>query len=83
MPYMHDGSVATLAEVIEIKAAGGRWNPARPQDGDGRANPYKSPLVAPIDLTNAEKADLLAFLRTLTDPAFLTNPAFSNPFSGP
>jgi cytochrome c peroxidase len=83
MPYMHDGSVATLAEVIEIKAAGGRWNPARPQDGDGRANPYKSPLVAPIDLTNAEKADLLAFLRTLTDPTFLTNPAFSNPFAGP
>jgi cytochrome c peroxidase len=82
-PYMHDGSVATLAEVIEIKAAGGRWDPTRPQDGDGRANPYKSPLMTPLDLTNSEKADLLAFLRTLTDQAFLTNPAFSNPFARP
>jgi cytochrome c peroxidase len=82
-PYMHDGSVATLAEVIAIYVRGGRDVPSGPNAGDGRDSPFKSPLLEPLDLGPAEQADLLAFLRALTDPAFLTNPALSNPFARP
>lgn len=66
-PYMHDGSLATLPEVIEAYAAG------------GRGHPNTDPTVQPLDLTDADKADLLAFLESLTDEAFLTNPAFTDP----
>jgi cytochrome c peroxidase len=66
-PYMHDGSIATLAEVIEHYAAGGREVKDGPFAGDGRANPNKSPLVRKHDLSAAEKADLVAFLGSLTD----------------
>lgn len=71
-PYMHDGSVATLEAVLDIKMAGGR--------GEGRFNPYKSEKIKPLALTPLEKSDLITFLKTLTDTEFLTNPAFSNPF---
>jgi cytochrome c peroxidase len=80
-PYMHDGSVATLVDVIELYAAGGRDVSAGPQAGDGRANPFKSPLIVPLDLSADEKSDLLAFLRTLTDDGFLADPKFANPFA--
>jgi cytochrome c peroxidase len=53
-PYMHDGSLATLAEVIDLYDRGGIERPSR------------SPAIAPIGLTEAEKRDLLAFLRTLS-----------------
>ena len=82
-PYMHDGSVATLAEAIEIHARAGRDVPAGPNAGDGRTNRHKSPLIVPLSLSNADKADLLAFLLTLTDARFLTDPALSNPFATP
>ena len=53
-PYMHDGSVATLEEVIELYDRGGIDRPSR------------SPSIRPLFLTTSEKADLLAFLQTLT-----------------
>lgn len=52
-PYMHDGSVATLEEVIDLYDRGG---------GD---DPKKSKLIYKLNLTSAEKADLAAFLKTL------------------
>ncbi len=64
-PYMHDGSVASLEEVVDIYAAGGRLISDGPWAGDGRASPLKSPLIAPIDLTLAEREELVAFLRSL------------------
>jgi cytochrome c peroxidase len=68
-PYMHDGSVATLEEVVEIFVAGGRLVSEGPNAGDGRASPLKSPLVSGVpDATEEEKADLLAFLRALSSP---------------
>lgn len=73
-PYMHDGSVATLSEVIDIYAAGGRNITDGKYQGDGRANPLKSPFVKGFELTAEEKQDLLAFLGTLTDQEFLTSP---------
>ena len=70
-PYMHDGSVATLSEVIDIYAAGGRNIEHGKYKGDGRANPLKSQFVKGFELTVEEKEDLLAFLNTLTDKEFL------------
>jgi cytochrome c peroxidase len=62
-PYLHDGSVATLAEVIELYDRGGVDRPSR------------SELIKPLRLTEPEKAALLAFLTTLTsDPAVVPTP---------
>lgn len=79
-PYMHDGSIATLEAVLDFYAAGGRLISGGPHAGDGRANPFKSDLVSAISLTDQDKADLVAFLRTLTDETLLTNPRFADPF---
>ena len=70
-PYMHDGSLATLEQVIEFYAAGGR--------GQGINSPLKSPFVKGFELSPQDKQDLLAFLHSLTDKSFLTNPDFSEP----
>lgn len=80
-PYMHDGSIATLREVVDFYAAGGRVIADGPNAGDGRANPYKSDLIANITLTPRERADLVAFLKTFTDRRFLTDPRLSDPFT--
>jgi cytochrome c peroxidase len=80
-PYMHDGGVATLAEVIEMYSQGGRVVKNGPLKGDGRRNPYKSGLIARIDLTATEKSDLLAFLEALTDLTLPADPRFSDPWS--
>ena len=80
-PYMHDGSVASLPEVLDFYAAGGRHITSGPYAGDGRLNPYKSDLVSRIDLSDQDKADLVAFLKTLTDEGFLNEPKFSDPFA--
>jgi cytochrome c peroxidase len=79
-PYMHDGSIATLAEVLEHYRLGGRTIKTGPYAGIGRNNPYKSNFVTGFQLTSQEKSDLLAFLNSLTDTTFISNPAFSDPF---
>ncbi len=80
-PYMHDGSVETLGEVIDIYAAGGRVITDGPHAGDGRLNPFKSGFVVGFALNERQRGDLLAFLESLTDEAFLSNPRFANPWS--
>jgi cytochrome c peroxidase len=80
-PYMHDGTVATLQDVLRFYAAGGRNITSGPYAGDGRANPFKSDLVSRIDLSEQEQADLVAFLKTLTDHEFLTDPRLADPFA--
>jgi cytochrome c peroxidase len=79
-PYMHDGSVATLEEVIDIYSAGGRRIASGPNAGDGAASPLKSGLIVKIDFTPQEKADLLAFLKTLTDERLVASPRFADPW---
>jgi cytochrome c peroxidase len=79
-PYMHDGSIATLGEVLDHYAAGGRLIEQGPHQGDGRQNPFKSPFVRAVAMTAEEKQDLLAFLESLTDVNFLTSEKLSNPF---
>ena len=79
-PYMHDGSIATLEEVVDTYAAGGRVIDEGPYAGDGRQNPYKSSFVSGFEMSEQDRADLLAFLESLTDETFISNPAFSNPW---
>ncbi len=81
--YMHDGSIATLAEVIEHYARGGRLVPDGPSAGDGRDSPRKSHLVRGFDLDDRGKADLVEFLKSLTDRSFVTDPRFAAPPPGP
>jgi cytochrome c peroxidase len=53
-PYLHDGSAATLMDVIRLYERGGIERPSR------------SPSIFPLDLTDQDRADLVAFLETLT-----------------
>jgi len=69
-PYMHDGSIETLEEVIEFYAQGGREITDGPTQGDGRKHPNKSVFMHGFFLDEQEKADLIAFLKTLTDFTF-------------
>lgn len=69
-PYMHDGSLATLSEVLDTYAKGGRFPDVAQKD----------PLVAGFYLNAQEKADVIAFLESLTDETFLTDPQFSDPW---
>ncbi len=73
-PYMHDGSLATLDEVIEHYAAGG---------GAGRDSRYKSPLIRGFVITPTDKQDLIEFLRSLTDAGFVSDPRFTDPWRTP
>ena len=70
-PYMHDGRFATIDEVIDFYSEG-------LQD-----SPTIDPLMKNIDqggvqLSLEDKADLKAFLLTLSDPSFINNPDFQN-----
>ncbi len=80
-PYMHDGSIRTLKAVVAFYAAGGRNITKGPEAGDGRLNPHKSTLIENISLGPRERADLVAFLKTLTDRRLLKDPALSDPFA--
>lgn len=70
-PYFHNGSAKTLEDVVDHYARGGT--------GEGIESPLKSPFLKGFALTEEEKQDLVAFLHTLTDESFLTNPAFAAP----
>lgn len=86
-PYTHDGTIPTLEAVLDFYAAGGRHVTGQESDpylaqfpGDGRTNPNKDSLIARINLTEQDKADLVAFLKTLTDEEFLHDPKIADPF---
>jgi cytochrome c peroxidase len=68
-PYMHDGSITSLEEVINHYAMGGReWNATGV--ASGRRSPRQAAQVKPLALSQSERADLVAFLRSLTDDQF-------------
>lgn len=60
-PYMHDGSLQTLAEVIAHYEAGGRTVTTGPYQGIGAASPLKSSFVKGFTLTALQRRDLIAF----------------------
>ncbi len=80
-PYMHDGSIATLDEVIDHYARGGRRIEEGEYAGDGRLSPYKSEFIRGFDLSDDERKDLIAFLEALTDPVVLSDERLSDPFN--
>ncbi|MDD2774932.1 MAG: di-heme enzyme [Gallionella sp.] len=82
-PYMHDGSIQNLSQVLDFYAGHGRVITQGEHQGDGRLNPFKDARINRIDLSAQDKADLIAFLNTLTDSDFLRNPRFSDPFGVP
>lgn len=67
-PYMHDGSIATLEEVIQHYESG------------GKNHINKHPIIQPFTLTKRQRKELISFLTSLTDHDFLSNPAFASPF---
>lgn len=74
-PYMHDGRFATLEQVIEHYNSGVENHPnldPRLRVGGGQ--------VRRLNLTNAERVNLLAFLQTLTDTSLINDTRFSDPF---
>jgi cytochrome c peroxidase len=80
-PYMHDGSIATLDGVLDHYAAGGRTIPDGPYAGNGSTNPYKGGFIRGFQLSPEERQDVLNFLDSLTDEAFVTAPRFADPFA--
>jgi cytochrome c peroxidase len=74
-PYMHDGRFATLEEVVTFYNDGVQPHPnldfqMKNLDGTPRR----------LNLTATEQAALVAYMRTLSDAALLTDPKFTNPF---
>ena len=68
-PYMHDGRLKTLEEVIDHYSRNVKAHP----NLDGR-------LRRRFNFDDRQKAALVAFLKTLTDHKFITDPKFSDPF---
>lgn len=69
-PYMHDGSLATLEEVLDHYAAGGRIDA-----------PNKSRILRPFRMTDREKRDAIEFLKSLTDVEMLHDARWSDPWA--
>ncbi len=67
-PYMHDGRFKTMDEVLDHYASG------------GHAAENLNANVRKLYLSAQDRADMMAFFGTLTDTAFLKNPAFKNPW---
>ena len=63
-PYMHDGSMKTIEDVIDHYASGGAGHPNQSSDVDG------------FEISESDKMALIAFLNTLTDHHFINNELF-------
>ena len=63
-PYMHDGRFSNLEEVIEYYNSGGKYS--------STVDPLMKKLGVGLQLTNQQKQDLIAFLKTLSDSKFIT-----------
>lgn len=74
-PYMHDGRFATLEEVVEHYNSGIQAHPTLSAAlTDDNGDPVQ------LNFTSAEKAAMVAFLKTLTDNSIATDPKWSDPF---
>ncbi len=74
-PYMHDGRFATLDDVVNHYDQGG----IESSTVDPLMKHLPGSQQPGLNLTAQEKIDLINFLKTLTDPDFIANPAFSQP----
>lgn len=71
-PYMHDSRFTTLEQVVDFYSG-------KIQQSSPNIDEHMPDFGSGINLSAQEKADLVAFLKTLTDVDFLSNPAFSEP----
>jgi cytochrome c peroxidase len=75
-PYMHDGSIATLEEVIRTHYA----KKGHAVHAGKSPNPLRSRFVNGFDIGDRQVRDLVEFLKSLTDEGFVKNPKFSDPW---
>lgn len=73
-PYMHDGRFATLSDVIDFYSTGIQSH------ANLHPNLKEGGLPKKFDFTDTDKANLIAFLGTLSDQSFITDERFSDPF---
>lgn len=66
-PYMHDGNIETITEVLEKYSSG------------GMENAPKDERIRGFNITKQEKSQMISFLATLTDTSYYSNPLFLNP----
>jgi cytochrome c peroxidase len=71
-PYMHDGRFQTLEEVVEHYNSGGK--------ASATVDPLMKHVGTGLNLSTQEKADLVAFLKTMTDTSFINDARFRSPF---
>jgi cytochrome c peroxidase len=76
-PYMHDGRFTTLDQVVDHYNSGVQAGPAL--DNRLKAGGANGPPLQ-LNLSVADRAALVAFLRTLDDPTLTTDAKFSSPF---
>jgi len=76
-PYMHDGSIPTLEQVLTEHYA----RQGRAVFAGQPPTPNRSAFIVGFQFTDEEIADMLAFLNSLTDDLFLQNPAHGDPFA--
>lgn len=75
-PYMHDGSLPTLRDVIRKHYAVKGMATANGQ----QSSPLRDSLIEGFAVSEEQVNDLVAFLESLTDSEFLNNPKYSDPF---
>jgi cytochrome c peroxidase len=80
-PYMHDGRFATLEEVVEFYDHGVVDNPNLSPPLRNPPGSLNAGQPRRLNLTPQQKAALVAFLKTLTDPNLATNEKYSDPFN--
>ena len=68
-PYMHDGRLRTLNDVMAFYRAGGNPNVSN-----------KDSKIKPLNLSDQDVSDIIEFLKTLTDEKFTSNPSFTSPW---
>ena len=72
-PFTHIGQLETLVDVMDFYADAPGTGPINRATTD--------PRVLNIGLNNQDRQQIIAFLESLTDQSFLTNPLFSDPFN--
>ncbi|MEM7277249.1 MAG: MbnH family di-heme enzyme [Pseudomonadota bacterium] len=80
-PYMHDGSAVDIDAAIDHYVAGGRLTEQGAAAGDGRLHPQKSEFVTGFELTESERADLIAFFASLNDEKLFTRSDLADPWA--
>jgi cytochrome c peroxidase len=80
-PYFHDGSTASLQDVLLHYANGGRVIADGINKGNGKLNPFKHSFIKGFNISEKEKLNLIEFLLSLSDSSFIKNPDYQNPFT--